>query len=69
MIAAVAGLLASASLVFGHSVDGRPLVADELGDRDAARTMLVVGSIHGDETEGHQRAGRGPLPSPLLFVP
>ncbi len=54
MIAAAAALLASASMVFGHSVQDRPLVAHELGDPGAARTALVVGSIHGDETQGHR---------------
>jgi murein peptide amidase A len=54
VIAAAAALLASASLVFGHSVDGRALVARQSGDRDAARTVLVVGSIHGTETQGHR---------------
>lgn len=54
MIAAVAALLSSAAMVFGHTPQDRPLVARELGDPAAARTMLVVGSIHGDETEGHR---------------
>jgi hypothetical protein len=39
---------------FGHSVRDRKLVAVRIGDRDAKRTGLVVGSIHGDETEGHE---------------
>jgi protein MpaA len=38
---------------FGESVRGETLRAQRLGDRDAARTALVVGSIHGDEREGH----------------
>ncbi len=54
MISATAGALASMALVFGHSVQDRPLVARELGDRDARRSVLVVGSIHGDETQGHR---------------
>jgi len=54
VIAAAAALLASASMVFGHSAQDRPLVARQLGDPGAARTMLVVGSIHGDETQGHR---------------
>jgi protein MpaA len=54
LIAAAAGALASAALVFGHSVQDRPLVARADGDRDARRTVLVVGSIHGDETQGHR---------------
>jgi Zinc carboxypeptidase/N-acetylmuramoyl-L-alanine amidase len=39
---------------FGHSVHGTKLVATRIGDPDAKRTGLVVGSIHGDETEGHE---------------
>jgi hypothetical protein len=39
---------------FGHSVHGAKLVATRIGDPDAKRTGLVVGSIHGDETEGHE---------------
>jgi Zinc carboxypeptidase/N-acetylmuramoyl-L-alanine amidase len=39
-------------IVFGHSVDGRALVAVRIGDPDASRTALVVGNIHGDETAG-----------------
>jgi N-acetylmuramoyl-L-alanine amidase len=37
---------------FGHSVDGRPLVAERIGPVDARRTALVVGQIHGDEPAG-----------------
>jgi murein peptide amidase A len=40
--------------VIGRSVDGRAIVARRWGDREAGRTMLVVGSIHGDELEGHR---------------
>jgi murein peptide amidase A len=50
---------------FGESVRGETLKAQRLGDRDAARSALVVGSIHGDESAGHgviealrRRAGR-----------
>ncbi len=39
---------------FGHSVDGRQLVAVRIGDPNAKRTGLVVGSIHGNETAGHE---------------
>jgi N-acetylmuramoyl-L-alanine amidase-like protein/zinc carboxypeptidase len=41
-------------LSFGESVRGTELRAVRLGDPDATRTALVVGSIHGDETEGHE---------------
>jgi Zinc carboxypeptidase/N-acetylmuramoyl-L-alanine amidase len=39
---------------FGHSVHGTKLVATRIGDPDAKRTGLVVGSIHGNETAGHE---------------
>ncbi len=45
---------AGGRIEFGHSVHGRKLVATRIGDPDARRTGLVVGSIHGDETEGQE---------------
>jgi protein MpaA len=36
----------------GRSADGRTIVASRMGDRDAPRKALVVGSIHGDERGG-----------------
>jgi hypothetical protein len=45
---------AERSDVVGRSVQGRPIVARQIGDTRAGRTALVVGSIHGDETEGHR---------------
>jgi murein peptide amidase A len=53
VIAAAATLLASASLIFGHSVRDRALEAQAQGF-PADRTVLVVGSIHGNEGEGHR---------------
>ena len=41
-------------LTFGSSVRGTKLRAVRLGDPNATRKALVVGSIHGDETEGHE---------------
>jgi len=38
--------------VIGHSVQGRPIVATLNGDPAAPLQMLVVGSIHGNETAG-----------------
>ena len=38
--------------VIGHSVDGRPIVARRWGEPWSDRSMLVVGNIHGDETQG-----------------
>jgi protein MpaA len=52
------GLAASAAnppvrrVVLGRSVEGRPIVAFEVGDRAAGRRELVVGCIHGNETAG-----------------
>ena len=59
-LALVAGLVAPPAgaaekhVKFGHSVDGKRLVAVRIGDPDAKRTGLVVGSIHGNETAGHK---------------
>lgn len=39
-------------LRFGRSAGGRPLVARRLGDPSSARTVLIVGEIHGDEPAG-----------------
>ena len=50
---AAAGLASAApqAMVIGHSVQGRPIVAYERGDRSAPAT-LVVGVIHGSEPAG-----------------
>jgi protein MpaA len=40
------------SHLLGRSVDGRPIVALEVGDLDATRRVLVVGCIHGNEPAG-----------------
>jgi protein MpaA len=47
-----AGPACAARFVFGRSVDGRPLVAWSLGSPHAARRVLVVGCIHGNECAG-----------------
>jgi len=39
-------------VVLGHSVDGRPIRALELGDPTARRSALIVGCIHGNECAG-----------------
>ena len=39
-------------VVFGHSVEGRELVAHRIGPAEGRRTLLVVGEIHGDEEAG-----------------
>jgi murein peptide amidase A len=38
--------------VIGHSVEGREIVAERIGDPAAERVALVVGVIHGDEPAG-----------------
>jgi len=38
--------------VFGHSLQGRELVAFRAGPTGAHRRLLVVGVVHGDETAG-----------------
>jgi murein peptide amidase A len=45
---------AGAREVVGRSVRERRVVARSWGDRAARRRVLVVGSIHGDETQGHR---------------
>jgi protein MpaA len=39
-------------IVLGRSLEGRPVVAYELGDPASPRKVLVVGCIHGDECAG-----------------
>jgi protein MpaA len=51
--------------VLGHSVDGRPIVAYELGDPSASRKVLIVGCVHGNEPAGTTIANRlVQLPAP-----
>jgi murein peptide amidase A len=52
------GASAARRHVLGHSVDGRPIVAYELGDSSASRKVLVVGSVHGNEPGGVAIANR-----------
>jgi len=51
--------------VLGRSVEGRPIVAFEMGEPGAARRELVVGCIHGDETAGIAIARRLERASPV----
>ena len=46
----VHALLAAAALLFGHSAEHRPLTATRVGNGPVK--VLVVGSIHGNETAG-----------------
>ncbi|MEA2509268.1 MAG: murein peptide amidase, partial [Actinomycetota bacterium] len=39
-------------ILTGHSVDGRRLVAERVGNASSARRILVVGCIHGNECAG-----------------
>jgi protein MpaA len=50
--AAPAGAVRGRTVVFGHSVQGRALVARVLGADSAPRKVLLVGCIHGDECAG-----------------
>src|SRR3954454_20949751 len=49
---AEAAVAVAASLVAGHSVQGREITAVRTGEADAPRTVLVVGDIHGTERAG-----------------
>jgi protein MpaA len=52
LAAPATGAAASERLVIGHSVEGRPIVSVGSGTDDPALKVLVVGSIHGNETAG-----------------
>ena len=54
----LAPLAIAAVLVAGHSAQGRPIVAHQLGDPAGAERVLVVGCIHGTECAGHARRAR-----------
>jgi N-acetylmuramoyl-L-alanine amidase len=60
----VPALLAVAALLFGHSAEHRPLTATRVGSGPVK--VLVVGSIHGNETAGRAvlRALRRAQPAP-----
>ena len=49
---ALLAVLAATAQVVGQSVQGRRIVAYELSDPWAARTVLVVGCLHGNECAG-----------------
>jgi N-acetylmuramoyl-L-alanine amidase len=52
----VHALLAAAALLFGHSAEHRPLTATRVGEGPVK--VLVVASIHGNETAGRAVLGR-----------
>ena len=68
---AVAAVAAAAHLV-GHSVQGRRIVAYEVGDPAAARKVLVIGCLHGNECAGIAVVNRlrrlGPLEGVDLWL-
>ena len=71
-IASLAGLAArraSRIETVGHSVEGRAIKAVVIGPRDAERTVLVVGSVHGNETAGHAVVRRCASATPLRRAP
>jgi murein peptide amidase A len=49
---------ALATLVIGHSVQGRPIVATRVGDPAAPVHVLVVGDVHGNEPAGEAIVAR-----------
>jgi protein MpaA len=52
-------------MLYGQSVDHRPLVAHRVGDPAAVVRVLVVGDVHGDERAGERivaRLRRTPAP-------
>jgi len=71
VLLAVAAVAAAAHLV-GHSVQGRRIVAYEVGDPAAARKVLVVGCLHGNECAGIAVVNRlrrlGPLEGVDLWL-
>ncbi len=53
---AVERLLVADKVLLGHSVQGRPIWAYQRGNRDATRTVVVLGQMHGDEAAGVRTA-------------
>jgi hypothetical protein len=58
MLALLCGLVlaapaagASAPILIGHSLQGRPITAVRVGDPDSPRKALIVGNTHGDEPD------------------
>src|SRR3954466_2334431 len=45
-------------MVFGHSVQGRPLEVTRVGEPDAPVRVLVVGDVHGNEPAGEAIVAR-----------
>jgi murein peptide amidase A len=67
-VAAASDPIGRRVVTLGRSVDGRAIVAVEIGDFDARRRTLVVGCIHGNEPAGiaiADRLARGAPPREL----
>ena len=60
------------STVIGHSVQGRPITLTRVGETGAARSILAVGCIHGNEPAGRaiveDLAGATPAPGTELLL-
>ena len=52
LLAGSAGSGTAHRVVLGRSLEGRPVIAYQLGDPASPRKVLVVGCIHGDEGAG-----------------
>lgn len=71
---ALLGLALAATTIIGHSVEGRPITMQRLGDPAAPRKVLLVGAVHGDERAGRRllrliaRNAVPPAGSQLLLV-
>jgi protein MpaA len=49
---------AAERVVIGESVDGRPIVARQVGDPQAPVQLVIVGQLHGNEPGGRKVVGR-----------
>jgi murein peptide amidase A len=54
---ALLGLALAVTTIIGHSVEGRPIMLQRLGDPAAPRKVLLVGCVHGDERAGRRLLG------------
>ena len=66
MVLAAAWAAPAQAEVIGHSAQGRPIAVTHRGDPNAPTSVLVVGSIHGNETAGRAviaRLRRAPVPA------
>jgi len=59
--------------VLGRSAEGRPVLLTRVGDADAARRVLVVGAVHGNEPAGRAvvrelRRGAAPAGAQLWLI-